>query len=71
MSHHAALMSRGPPRKQSGATMAPMTAECSIQANCLVPTPGLYSILLIIVPVPIIKANDARIACKQKMLKLK
>ncbi|XP_038212121.1 uncharacterized protein LOC119832495 [Zerene cesonia] len=51
-------ISTGPPRKQMGAMTAPMIPVCTIQAICLAPKPGLYSMPRTTMPDPIIKVDS-------------
>jgi len=43
----AALIKIGPPMRHIGANTTPKTEECTSQATCLAPNPGLYSIPLL------------------------
>merc|ERR1712012_57139 len=38
--YHAARVSKGPPRKQIGATTAPITAQCKAHASCFLLNPS-------------------------------
>ena len=66
--YHAALRRRGPPKIVRGATTAPITPECSIQARCFGPGLCSYDIECTSIPAPIMAAKVAPIVTQEPVI---